>query len=312
MVDSNVLLNRIAVVGLIEVLDCNPNGDMDNGNRPRMYDENFGFITGVSIKRLIRNTAEVMGKTILMRKGTGFNEEIRKAGLESLKAPEGVEVEKVEGADGETVLQLEATPKGKGNKKKTPDKREEVLKVKEIIRELIHSFWDVKQFGLVTTGDIGKALGEAITGAWHVSTICPSTNPIEVLEYPITRCFASDDKDKGINQNIGRNAIVKRGFYKVVFNLNYRVALQQGYTLDDVQDFVDVLKNIFQDGTYGISKFGMNWVDLRIIQPSEGRDLWYSFGELRRMTEIDWNYEKGNWELPVPTNEKILIGAPKL
>lgn len=67
-------MNRIEYVALYDVSNSNPNGDPDNENQPRMYDDGHGYITDVCIKRKLRNVAEADGKQIMLRSGTNINE----------------------------------------------------------------------------------------------------------------------------------------------------------------------------------------------------------------------------------------------
>src|SRR3954453_15426534 len=79
------LANRYDIVFLFDVTNGNPNGDPDAGNLPRLDPEtNKGLVTDVSLKRKIRNYAEVgkagePGFSIYVQEGSILNEKHREA-----------------------------------------------------------------------------------------------------------------------------------------------------------------------------------------------------------------------------------------
>ncbi len=50
-----VLENRREIIFIYDVVRANPNGDPDDGNRPRMDDEGYNLVTDVRLKRTIRD-----------------------------------------------------------------------------------------------------------------------------------------------------------------------------------------------------------------------------------------------------------------
>src|SRR5258705_10655653 len=79
------LENRYDIVFLFDVMNGNPNGDPDAGNLPRLDPEtNIGLVSDVSLKRKIRNYAELAcsgtsGYGIYVREGSILNETHREA-----------------------------------------------------------------------------------------------------------------------------------------------------------------------------------------------------------------------------------------
>ena len=52
---------------LYEAIQCNPNGDIDQENKPRMdYDNQINLVTDVRIKRYIRDFLKTLGKDIFV------------------------------------------------------------------------------------------------------------------------------------------------------------------------------------------------------------------------------------------------------
>ena len=53
---SQVVANRYEFMVLVEAKMCNPNGDPDAGNMPRVdVETGYGLVTDVCLKRKIRN-----------------------------------------------------------------------------------------------------------------------------------------------------------------------------------------------------------------------------------------------------------------
>src|SRR5580693_2996719 len=81
----NPLENRYDIVFLFDVTDGNPNGDPDAGNLPRLDPEtNVGLVSDVSLKRKIRNYAELVRSGqprygIYVQEGAILNEKHREA-----------------------------------------------------------------------------------------------------------------------------------------------------------------------------------------------------------------------------------------
>src|ERR671939_38156 len=77
--------NRHEFIYLFDVANGNPNGDPDAGNLPRLDPEtNKGPVTDVSLKRKVRNYAELAkggetGFTIYVSEGATLNEKHRAA-----------------------------------------------------------------------------------------------------------------------------------------------------------------------------------------------------------------------------------------
>lgn len=52
---EHLLKNKIDFLMIIDYEGCNPNGDPDNDNSPRVWDDGYGMLTDVCIKHKIRN-----------------------------------------------------------------------------------------------------------------------------------------------------------------------------------------------------------------------------------------------------------------
>ena len=87
------MLNKNSEMLLIyDAKQCNPNGDIDNENKPRMdYDTNTNLVSDVKIKRYIRDYAEMNGKEIFV---TNEAEDAKKR-LKDLGVSKGENIERV-------------------------------------------------------------------------------------------------------------------------------------------------------------------------------------------------------------------------
>lgn len=61
------ITNRITYKFIIKAINCNPNGDPLNGNRPRENYDGFGEISDVCLKRKIRNRMMDLGNDIFVK-----------------------------------------------------------------------------------------------------------------------------------------------------------------------------------------------------------------------------------------------------
>ena len=77
--------NRYEFLYYVAYTDCNPNGDPDMGNTPRIDPETMqGYVTDVSVKRRIRNYVELAhggepGMSIIIRQSSNINAAIGRA-----------------------------------------------------------------------------------------------------------------------------------------------------------------------------------------------------------------------------------------
>ena len=92
--------NRYEFIYYVSCTNCNPNGDPDMGNTPRVDPQTMqGYITDVATKRRIRNYIEmayegVEGMNIIIQQSTNINRHIaeakKEAGYEGAKGKEAV------------------------------------------------------------------------------------------------------------------------------------------------------------------------------------------------------------------------------
>jgi CRISPR-associated protein Csd2 len=178
---------RHDMVFLFDVVDGNPNGDPDAGNRPRMDDESGqGLVTDVCLKRKIRDTISLAAAAdpryaVFVQAGYALNPRLE----ESYEA---------------TGLKLSA--------KATPDQAAQAR------AWLCDRYVDIRLFGAVLSVGKTHALGQ-IRGPLQV-TMARSVDPVFPMDHTITRVTQTkqDDIDKGETTEMGGKWTVPYGLYR--------------------------------------------------------------------------------------------------
>lgn len=236
----SILKNRYEILALVQAKMCNPNGDPDMGNRPRIdFETNRGIITDVAFKARIRAYMEdayagVNGCNILLTNGANINKAIAGAVLD---------------ANGVTDLKGDNT------------------KVKEAAEIMCQRYWDVRTFGgVLSTGlNAGQVRGAVQVG---MST---SIDPIEVEEISITRkAFTADkfsnivDYEKAeakmsdaIKRTMGNKQYTPYGLYVMKMTVSANLAQKVGFTDEDLQMLLESVVQMYDNGVSS-SKMGMS------------------------------------------------------
>jgi CRISPR-associated protein Csd2 len=231
---SSAIKNRYDFVLIFDVQDGNPNGDPDAGNLPRVDAETgCGLVTDVCLKRKVRNFVQMTqdpakGFDIFVKEKAILNEKID-AAYETL----GIDLEKspVDEKDGK-----KRNEKGKGQGKEVEKARVQMCK----------SFYDIRCFGAVmsTGANAGQVRGPA------QMTFGRSVDPIVTLEHSITRMAvateAEAEKQSGDNRTMGRKNTVPYGVYVAHGFISAHLAVQTGFTDDDLALLWRALSDMFE------------------------------------------------------------------
>ena len=223
--------NRYEFMFFLEAKNCNPNGDPDMGNTPRIDPETMqGLITDVVIKRRIRNYIEVAfnhkdGMDIIKREASNMNKSIAEVVLE-------VNDGKID--------------KKKGNKK-----------VEESSKLACKKYFDVRTFGDVLT--TGLNAGQ-IRGPVQIE-MSSSLDPILPMDISITRmCYTEgksdniDDYDKidmdladDKKRTMGRKQYIPYGLYVVRGSVSANLAEKTGFSEDDLKILFESIMNMYEN-----------------------------------------------------------------
>lgn len=246
--------NRYEFIYYVACTNCNPNGDPDMGNAPRIDPQTMqGYITDVATKRRIRNYVETAyagepGMGMIIQQGTNINRHIARAKREA-----GVE----------------DCAKGKN----------EVYKGRQKACEL---FFDVRTFGAVmSTGpNAGQVRGPV--------QICfgKSLDPILPLDISITRMAIADGIDGGKLEDytakeekmdesdlrtMGRKQLIPFGLYEVRGFISANLAAETGFDDRDLEVLFDAIVNMYEHD-HSSSKGEMSVVSPLILFKHVGTD----------------------------------------
>ncbi|NYI70143.1 CRISPR-associated protein Csd2 [Naumannella cuiyingiana] len=203
---------------VFEATDSNPNGDPDNGGRPRVdLDTGQGVVSDVSLKRKVRDSvlyriehglaSERNG--IFIRRGLSLNEQLEKA-----------------------YQALDQKPADKPN-------AEHVAKGEQYMRE---NFYDVRMFGAVMS--TGKAQAGKVTGPVTIG-IARSVDPVMPMEMGITRTASTREEAKDNASQMGNKSVVPYGLY--VTRVHYQPTKGNAVSADDLQLLWDSLATMFEN-----------------------------------------------------------------
>lgn len=229
------LANRYDFVFLFDVTNGNPNGDPDAGNLPRLDPEtNQGLVSDVSLKRKIRNYAELAksgegGFRIYVQEGAVLNEKHR-------EAYRGIRRE-----DEKVATAKKLNPK-------------DDVEADRLRRFMCDNFFDVRTFGAVMSTGIncGQVRGPVQMGFGR------SIEPIVPLEISITRMAAttqdekakrdegSDNDERRENRTMGRKHIVPYGLYRAHGFISAKLAERTGFSEADLTFLWEALCNMFE------------------------------------------------------------------
>ncbi len=225
---------RYDFVILFDVKDGNPNGDPDAGNLPRVDAETgHGLVTDVCLKRKVRNYVglkmeEQAPYGIFIKEKSVLNNTIEQAYI-SLD------------------INLNEAPSDLGDGKKRnkagQGQGKEVDRAKQF---MCQNFFDIRTFGAVlsTGANAGQVRGPVQL------TFARSVDPIVSLEHSITRMAvateAEAEKQGGDNRTMGRKFTVPYGLYRAHGFISAPLAIQTGFTEDDLELLWEALGTMFE------------------------------------------------------------------
>ena len=215
---SKVVENRYEFVILFDVKDGNPNGDPDTDNMPRIDPQTGeGIVTDVCLKRKVRNYVQMVKESkrpfdIYIKERAILNHQIDEAYAQP-------EVEEAEGYD----------------------------KVHQAKEWLCANYWDIRTFGALMTS--GKNAGQ-VRGPVQM-TFARSVEPIISISNCITRQSVTTEQEserqKGENRTMGRKYTVPYALYLGYGYISANLAVQSGFTEEDLSLFWQGLVNMFEE-----------------------------------------------------------------
>lgn len=273
MNENDKIKNRYEFVLLFDATNCNPNGDPDAGNMPRIDSETQrGLVTDVCIKRKIRNRIQI--RTINNNDLNKNNYDIfikEKAVLNNLikEAYDSLETK----SEKKTVTSFEAQ------------------------KFMCEKYYDVRTFGAVmSTGskedskndsefendnteiDETKKKKEKIDKSKKSKNAGQVKGPIQlsfatsispIYEHPhcLTRCAVTKEADIDKEQTMGRKYTIPYGLYRAHGYISAFRANETGFSKKDLQIFWEALLNMFEEDSSS-SHSGMTVCALYVFKHS--------------------------------------------
>ena len=225
-------MNKVDFLCYVKANNCNPNGDMDEGNRPKQdLDTGLGIMTDVCIKRRIRDAVNIM------KEGEeGYDIYIKNDHI----ALETKVASVMEEFDIEKLMKMEATD------------RDAAIK-----DSLCSRYFDIRTFGAAVTYLANKRYCDGqLNGAVQIS-FAESLCPINPVRLTLTRVDVSTEADlKKKDREVGAKWIVPYGVYKFEGHISANVAEKNGFTEDDLELLIQAILKMYDFG-YSASKTGM-------------------------------------------------------
>ncbi|MBR5195978.1 MAG: type I-C CRISPR-associated protein Cas7/Csd2 [Akkermansia sp.] len=208
-------MNKIDFILLFDALDANPNGDPDGGNLPRIDAETgHGLVTDVCLKRKIRNYVQL---------------------TRGCEPPYDIYVKE------KAILNDQHERAYKALSLDEKDATAATLAKKWMCA----NFYDIRTFGAVMT--TGVNCGQ-VRGPVQLS-FARSLDPVTQLEYAVTRCAVTTQKEaiaqKGDNRTMGRKFTVPYALYSAKGVVNPFLAEQTGFGEADLELLVESLTHLF-------------------------------------------------------------------
>ena len=241
-----MLKNRYEIMAMVSAVNCNPNGDPDMDNRPRVdMETGRGLITDVAFKARIRRAVEnIKGKDphyqMLFHDSNSINMEIARAAL-------------------------------KANKTDKLDKNNQVAETRRLMEE---TFWDVRTFGGVLS--TGLNAGQ-VRGPVQVA-MASSVDPVDVQSLTITRnsyaegnfgtlkeyedADAARPSDK--KRTMGNKKYIPFGLYVMKISVSANLARNTNFSEEDFKVLLEGIAAMYQDDI-SASKMGMSLVGPIIV-----------------------------------------------
>ena len=216
MAQENIITKRYDFVLLFDVKDGNPNGDPDAGNLPRLDAETGnGLVTDVCLKRKVRNFIQL-----------------------SKQGEQGYDIFVKEKAILNNAIDEAYTDLGIDANAKKPAKGENIEKGRA---KMCEKYFDIRTFGAVLS--VGANAGQ-VRGPVQM-TFARSIEPVVSLEHSITRMAVTKAEDVDKERTMGRKFTVPYGLYRAHGFVSAHLAVQTGFTNDDLNVLWEALEKMF-------------------------------------------------------------------
>lgn len=206
------LNNKIDFTYIILADKCNPNGDPNNGNRPRQDFDGYGEMSDVCIKHKLRMYLHHTGENILVLPTT-----ITGKSLMSAIKEHKFETSKVDGTQ-------------------------------EVYKKQVCSTWfDVRSFGMVFPfkgEEKGSGVSMGVTGPVSIQ-MATSIDTLYDQTLDIVKCVSIEDQVNKDRATIGRKHIVRNAVYVGHGSISTQLASLTGFSEKDAEKIKEAIIHMF-------------------------------------------------------------------
>lgn len=268
-------MNKIDFIGFIECRNANPNGDIDEDNRPRQNDDGYGYMTDVCIKRRIKDCVKTLKADNPRYKLYIENDRIP---LET-KANKFVE----ENGTYEKIKEMSAEEK-----------------FKMVKNGFKAEYFDIRTFGgVISSFTKDKYLDGQMRGCVQIS-FAQSLDPISPEQLTISRVSVQTEKDaKEKSSELGKKWIVPYGVYMFNGHIDPFAAEKNGFTEEDKETLFDAIMKMY-DFNQSASSTGMSVLKIFILE-HENQLGKCGFRKIMNALKIERN-DAGNSYISCPYN----------
>ena len=276
--ETAIVTERHDIVLLFDATNCNPNGDPDTGNMPRLQPDTLrGLVTDVCLKRKVRNfyarhktNGDLMGESdqpegrynLFIKEGAVIETILNEVPL----GERAKEIFKTYQLDGNKLTDEDWKKANEKSKKKKDDSDKDETKKSSGKKErnfseyrdrayrdaLCQAYFDVRYFGQVvsTEGPLKGSFYGQIRGPLQI-TFAESLDKILQLDFSITRCAVANEAEaekKGDdNRTMGRKHMVPYGLYRCHIHFSPAFAAKTGFTYADFDSLLFALTRCLGD-----------------------------------------------------------------
>lgn len=215
-------MNKIDFIGLIECRNANPNGNIDEDNRPRQNDDGYGYMTDVCIKRRIKDCAKILKA----------DDPRYKLYIENDRIPL------------ETKTNKFIEENGTYEKIKEMSTEEKFEMVKNGFKT---EYFDIRAFGgVISSFTKDKYLDGQMRGCVQIS-FAQSLDTISPEQLTISRVSVQTEKDaEEKSSELGKKWIVPYGVYMFEGHINPFVADKNGFTEKDKEVLFESILKMYE------------------------------------------------------------------
>ena len=245
---SEPIKNRYEFIYMFDAEKCNPNGDPDSGNMPRIDPETVkGIVTDVCLKRKIRNYIQTAKRNMDGKPEDRFDIFVKEGAVLNNEIQSSYQTETYKEKEKELI---EGLGKKKDDKEISKKLHDHLLKEgKEKIAQAVmcDTYFDIRTFGAVmSTGETGDQKAGVVRGPVQLS-FSETIERIFSLDPSISCIAPRSEKNIDMKGIIGRKPYVPYGLYLAKGFVSANLARKSGFSDNDLDLLWVELERLFDD-----------------------------------------------------------------